>query len=235
MDAPSPPHVSPPPSASPISTAWPRSAQLTTAFLLGVCVTLLAVQLTGSLRWNSRPAEFERGALLTYRIDLNHAERAELLQLPGVGPALVDRIEDHRRQRGPFKTVDELAHVHGVGPATMARLRPWICVKFDESEEENEPAETPSPVLRKPTTSAMGSGKKELTGTIDVNRATLEELQKLPGVGPKTAQKIVDERTKAPFKTVDELRRVSGIGPKTLEKLRPHVRVHTETVAVATE
>jgi competence protein ComEA len=60
---------------------------------------------------------------------------------------------------------------------------------------------------------------------IDVNRAAVEELQKLPGVGPKLAQRIADERMKKPFAAVDDLRRVSGIGPKTLEKLRPFIRV----------
>src|SRR5205823_10429093 len=60
---------------------------------------------------------------------------------------------------------------------------------------------------------------------IDVNRAAADELQKLPGIGPRLAQRILDERAKAPFKSVDDLRRVSGIGPKTLEKLRAFVTV----------
>jgi competence protein ComEA len=50
-------------------------------------------------------------------------------------------------------------------------------------------------------------------------------LQKLPGIGPRLAQRILDERAKSVFKSVDDLRRVSGIGPKTLEKLRAYVTV----------
>ena len=66
----------PPPASSPgpvapvppaLQTAWPRSAQLTTAFLLGVAATLLVIHALGQLRWGSRPTE------LTYRVDLNHA------------------------------------------------------------------------------------------------------------------------------------------------------------------
>ena len=49
----------------------------------------------------------------------------------------------------------------------------------------------------------------------------IESFEKLPGIGPKMAQRIIDERSKKPFASVEELRRVSGIGPKTLEKLRP--------------
>ena len=55
---------------------------------------------------------------------------------------------------------------------------------------------------------------------IDVNAASLEALQDLPGVGPVTAAKIVEGR---PYMTVDDLLRVPGIGPKTLERLRPHL------------
>jgi competence protein ComEA len=62
-----------------------------------------------------------------------------------------------------------------------------------------------------------------LTSPIDINHADQAELQKLPGIGPKLSQRILDERAKGPFKSIDELRRVPGIGPKTLEKVRPFV------------
>jgi competence protein ComEA len=55
---------------------------------------------------------------------------------------------------------------------------------------------------------------------IDLNTATLEQLDTLPGVGPKTAQLIVAGR---PYSAVDDLLRVKGIGPATLAKIRPLV------------
>jgi competence protein ComEA len=61
---------------------------------------------------------------------------------------------------------------------------------------------------------------------VDLNTATLEQLDTLDGVGPATAQKILDYRTEhGGFGSVDELGQVPGIGEKRLAALRDHVRV----------
>jgi competence protein ComEA len=63
-------------------------------------------------------------------------------------------------------------------------------------------------------------------GPIHLNTATLEELDALPGVGPVTAQKILDYRAaKGAFSSVDELDAVPGIGPARLEQLKPLVQL----------
>jgi competence protein ComEA len=59
------------------------------------------------------------------------------------------------------------------------------------------------------------------TGPISLSSATIEELDELPGVGPITAQKIVDYRAEhGPFASVDDLDAVPGIGPTRIEQLR---------------
>jgi competence protein ComEA len=59
------------------------------------------------------------------------------------------------------------------------------------------------------------------TGPVHLNSATIDQLDALPGVGPVTAQKIVDYRQKhGAFTSVDELDAVSGIGPARLDQLR---------------
>ena len=59
------------------------------------------------------------------------------------------------------------------------------------------------------------------TGPVHLNSATVEQLDTLPGVGPVTAQKIVDYRQKhGAFTSVDELDAVPGIGPARLDELR---------------
>jgi competence protein ComEA len=79
---------------------------------------------------------------------------------------------------------------------------------------------------------SMSSKVAQVKEPIDVNRASAAELQRLPGIGPKTSQGIIDERNKKPFKSVDDLRRVRGIGPKTLEKLKPYVTVVSKKTVV---
>jgi competence protein ComEA len=71
-----------------------------------------------------------------------------------------------------------------------------------------------------------GSAAASAPSIIDLNTATLEQLDALPGVGPATAQAIVDYRTQhGRFRRVDDLLEVRGIGEAKLAQLRPRVRV----------
>ena len=75
----------------------------------------------------SLPAEFRR-AELRGPVDLNRASFAELLALPGVGPALAERILRHRWVHGPFRSVEDLENVPGIGPRLLEKLRDKITV-----------------------------------------------------------------------------------------------------------
>ena len=59
-------------------------------------------------------------------------------------------------------------------------------------------------------------------GKVDLNTATLAELEAVPGIGPHYAGEIIAAR---PYKSVEEIVRVKGIGPKTRAKLAPYLAV----------
>ena len=66
---------------------------------------------------------------------------------------------------------------------------------------------------------------------VDVNHATVQELQALPGIGPVLAKKIVDFRAEnGYFRTVQDLRRVSGIGPKLLKRWEGTIVARVDSV-----
>ena len=70
------------------------------------------------------------------------------------------------------------------------------------------------------------AGVTTVSDKININEASLEELDKLPGIGPAYAQKIIDYREQNDgFKNVEDLEKIKGIGSKTMEKLRDLVTV----------
>lgn len=59
-------------------------------------------------------------------LDMNAAGTQELEELPGIGPALAERIVDHRAEHGPFAGPEALMDVPGIGPATWEDIRPFV-------------------------------------------------------------------------------------------------------------
>ncbi|MEO0815320.1 MAG: ComEA family DNA-binding protein, partial [Myxococcota bacterium] len=62
------------------------------------------------------------------RLDLNRASEGDLELLDGVGPSLAQAIVEYRGEHGPFRAVDDLEKVNGIGPKTLAALRPYLDV-----------------------------------------------------------------------------------------------------------
>jgi competence protein ComEA len=188
---------------------WPRLWQHGLMFGLGMCVLLMGQSLW-KLTQPPSPLSQTSGSL-----DLNHADASLLKQLPGVGPQLADRIVEHRSKHGPFGSVEELKKVNGIGEATVERLRVHLVVSGTATPSQSREMQP------------LRSGPKSTPGNpIDLNKATAQELQTLPGIGPTLAQRIVEDReSKGDFATVNDLSRIKGIKAKTIEKIAPFVFV----------
>jgi competence protein ComEA len=104
------------------------------------------------------------------------------------------------------------------GPTPKAQIE---SVNLAARIADGEQIVVPRRGLGPPVGVAGAAGGTAATGPVHLNSATLEQLDALPGVGPVTAQKILDYRQKhGSFGSVDELDAISGIGPARLGTLR---------------
>jgi len=67
-------------------------------------------------------------ALIAGKIDINSADEEMLTNLPGVGPRTATRITDYRKANGPFKSVDDLLNIKGIGPKVLDKIKPFATV-----------------------------------------------------------------------------------------------------------
>lgn len=81
-----------------------------------------------------------------------------------------------------------------------------------------------------PAVVRAGAGEAgELVGVVNLNTATADQLELLPGVGPAKAKRIVEARERRPFRTTWDVTRVRGIGPGFVKRHRAHLAVTGET------
>ncbi|MBD3868252.1 MAG: helix-hairpin-helix domain-containing protein [Acidobacteria bacterium] len=94
-----------------------------------VCIGLMvALSAAGGTLTLAAAEKKESG---TAQVDLNSASREQLMQVKGIGPALADRIVEFRKEHGPFRRVEDILKVRGVGEKSLAKLRPHL--KVDKS------------------------------------------------------------------------------------------------------
>ncbi|HZS40125.1 MAG TPA: helix-hairpin-helix domain-containing protein [Polyangia bacterium] len=84
-------------------------------------------------------------------------------------------------------------------------------------------ARADAPVRAKPPASASATGRAEAEGVVNLNEASADELELLPGIGPAKARSIVEHRHAHPFRKAEDITKVKGIGRKTFGKLRPYL------------
>ncbi|MCJ8330061.1 MAG: helix-hairpin-helix domain-containing protein [Lentisphaeria bacterium] len=131
-------------------------------------------------------------------IDVNTANRAELQKVPGIGPGIARNIIVYRKSNGEFKNWNELQKVKGLGPKKIKRIKKFLKIKNFSSEKS----------------------------IININTATVDELQTLTGIGRGIAQKISDYRTaNGAFKQIEDLKNVKGMSAKKYDKIQNEIDV----------
>jgi competence ComEA-like helix-hairpin-helix protein len=107
-------------------------------------------------------------------------------------------------------------------PETVERLE-----RFDRAGTEEIAASSDGRQARTPPRPPKLRADESTTTNlpIDLNRATLEELTRLPGIGRELAARIIEARTTEAFASVEDLRRVRGLGASKLERMRPLVTI----------
>ncbi len=153
-----------------------------------------------------------KGSGPTAKVDLNTASMSDLEALPGVGAATAKKIVAGR----PYASVEDLAKA-GVPTRTIQSISGLVTV----SGAKAAAPPTPSPA-RAPASSATASPKAGAgAAPVDLNTASMTDLEALPGVGPATAKKIVGGR---PYAAVDDLAK-AGVPAKTIQSLAGLVTV----------
>lgn len=168
--------------------------------LIGLVVFLIG----GETPDNNKDINNELSGKEVYPIDINTASLDTLVLLPGIGPTKANAIVEYREEKGFFNNPQELVNVKGIGEATLNNIRDFVVCYIDSIETKSE----------------------NQTKSFDINRATTDQLQTLPGIGPEKAKAIINYReSNGPFTHLDELINVKGIGEATIKNIKDFIYV----------
>jgi competence protein ComEA len=184
--------------------------------LVGVCLALAALALVGQ-RLAHAGAATESETVATPLEPVASAPARAILVIHVVGEV---RRPGLYRLRDGARIADAVQRAGGaLRDADLAGLN--LAAPLVDGIQVVVPAQAQESAAPSGTAGATGTSAGAAGPLVSLSSATVEELDQLPGVGPVTAQKIVDYRTEhGPFASVDDLDAVPGIGPTRIEQLR---------------
>ena len=167
-------------------------------------------------------------------VDINTADQKALESLPGVGPATAKEIVKGR----PYKSVDDLANVKGIGKSKLEKIKPLVTVGGQPAAQPpaaagaaagaaapaaaSKAATTPQAAQKAPAQAKQAAKTAVPTGPVNLNTASKEQLVALPGIGEKKAQAIIDGR---PYQKTEDVMKVKGIKQGTYNKIKDKITV----------
>lgn len=151
-----------------------------------------------------------------FAFDPNTATESELLRL-GLPQWTVRSILNYRSKGGIFRKKEDLGKIYTIKEEDYARLEPWIVLGSTTAFTGSQ-----QPVPYSGSNNGNRASKFAAKSPLDINRATLEEWQHLPGIGEKRAAQIVRFRESlGGFLTVEQLGEMYGMPDSVFQKIRP--------------
>jgi competence protein ComEA len=159
-------------------------------------------------------------------VDINTADQKTLEALPGIGAATAKAIIAGR----PYKSVDDLKRVKGMSDKKINAIRNKVTVRAAAPATSATPApkanaegkKAPAADQSAKTKSSKSAGKLAPGQKININTATQQEIEALPGIGPKKALDIIKGR---PYDKPEDIMKVRGIKQGIYNKIKDNIVV----------
>ncbi|MEO1448077.1 MAG: helix-hairpin-helix domain-containing protein [Bacteroidota bacterium] len=175
-----------------------------------------------------------------HQIDINQADAAEWATMPGIGAVLSERIVKYRQKIGGFKQIADLQNVYNLPPETLHAMnsylelgvyRPVVVTPNQPQVANQSPPLAIRDMAREGTTRGGAAEENEILEEpalipLDVNQADTAALVKLPGIGSKTAYRIVKYRDLIGFyANIGQLQSVYGLTHENYERMKPYLYI----------